>query len=108
YVQLIIDSYTIWYNNGGKNYGALKPFSPENGTSIMYDVLAVFLAASYPNVSTMINQKLPLIVTSDGFTKINSTFGKPVNVSVAFQTKDPYISTQFIGITVLESIIRSP
>ena len=82
HVQSIIDSYTIWYNNGGSRNPALKPFSPKTGTSTMYDVLAVFLAASYPSVLTMANQELSLIITDEGFSLINSTFGKPVNVSV--------------------------
>jgi len=107
HVQLVIDSYTYWYNNGGKHNGALKPFSPENGTSTMYDVLAAFLAASYPRVLTMVSKELPLIVTHDGFTVVNSTLGKPVNVSVEFLTTDPYLSTELIGITVLDSIIYS-
>ena len=107
HVQLIIDSYTVWYNNGGKNAGAMKPFSPENGTSTMHDVLAVFLAAYYPRVLTMNVQQLPLVVTQDGFTKINSTLGKQVNTSVSFLTPDPYLATELIGITVLDSIIYS-
>jgi len=107
HVQLIIDSYTVWYNNGGKHNGAMKPFSPENGTSTMYDVLAVFLASSYPTTINMITQQLPLVVTPDGFTKVDSILGKPVNASVTFRTPDPYTSIELIGITVLDSIIFS-
>ena len=65
---------------------ALKPFSPETGTSTMYDVLA----ASYPSVFTMVDQELSLVVTNEGFTLINATFGKRVNVSVKFLTPDSY------------------
>jgi len=107
HVQLVFDSYTFWYNNGGKGGGAIKPFSPENGTSTMYDVLAAFLAAYYPRTLTMVTKELPLVVTQDGFTSVNSTSGKPVNVSTDFLTQDPYISTELIGITVLDSIIYS-
>jgi len=107
HVQLIIDSYTIWYNNGGKHNGAVKPFNPENSTSTMFDVLAAFLAATYPQVFSMVVQDLPLFVTNDGVTSINSTLGKHVNVSVAFSTSDPYASTELIGLTVLNSIISS-
>ncbi len=107
HVQLIIDSYTTWYNHGGKHFQALLPFSPENGTNTMHDVLAVFLAASYPQVFTMVDKELPLIVTHDGFTAVNSTLGKPVNASIDFLTPDPYTSTQLIAITVLDSIILS-
>ncbi|CAF2230155.1 unnamed protein product [Rotaria magnacalcarata] len=107
HVQLVIDSYTVWYNNGGKHNDAMKPFSPENGTSTMYDVLAAFLAASYPRAFTTVVQQLPLIVTQDGFTRVNSILGKQVNASVAFITQDPYTSTELIGITVLDSIINS-
>jgi inosine-uridine nucleoside N-ribohydrolase len=107
HVQLVIDSYTVWYNNGGKNYGALQPFSPESGTSTMYDVLAAFLASCYPAVLTMVSKEIPLIVTNDGFTAVNSTFGKPVNSTLDFLTPNPYTSTELIGITVLDSIIYS-
>jgi inosine-uridine nucleoside N-ribohydrolase len=107
HVQLVIDSYTIWYNNGGKNYTALQPFSPETGTSTMHDVLAAFLAASYPRVFTMVNKELPLVVTGDGLTAVNSTLGKSVNASVDFLTPDPYTAAELISITVLDSIIYS-
>ncbi|CAF5018101.1 unnamed protein product [Rotaria sp. Silwood1] len=107
YVQLVIDSYTVWYNNGGKYSGAMKPFNPDNGTSTMYDVLAAFLAANYPRAYTMVVQELPLIVTQDGFTKVDSVLGKQINASVAFLTSDPYVSTELIGITVLDAIIYS-
>ncbi|CAF0855292.1 unnamed protein product [Rotaria sordida] len=73
----------------------------------MYDVLAAFLAATYPRALTMVVQELPLIVTQDGFTKVDSILGKQVNVSMAFLTSDPYTSTELIGITVLDSIIYS-
>lgn len=107
HVELIMNSYTVWYNNGGKHFGARIPFSPENGTSTMYDVLAAFSAASYPNVSPMVVEDVPLIVTNDGITAINSTLGKPVNASVKFSTSDPYGSTELIGLSILNSIIKS-
>ncbi len=107
HVELIIDSYTVWYNNGGKHAGARIPFSPQNGTSTMYDVLAAFSAASYPSFSSMVVENIPLIVTNDGITAINATLGKPVNASSRFSTSDPYASTELIGMTVLNSIIFS-
>jgi hypothetical protein len=48
-----------------------------------------------------------MIVTTDGFTKVNITLGKQVNASVAFLTQDPYTSIQRIGVFVLESIMYS-
>ena len=107
HVELIIDSYTAWYNNGGKHYGAIKPFSPQIGTSTMYDVLAAFSAAIHPSFSSMVVEDVPLIVTNDGITAINATLGKPVNASTKFSTSDPYTSTEVIGMIVLNSIISS-
>ena len=107
HVQLVIDSYTVWYNNGGKGFAALKPFSPETGTSTMYDVLAAFLASSYPAVFAMVSKELPLSVTNDGFTAVDASKGKPVNSTLDFSTSDPYVSTELIGVTVLDSIISS-
>ena len=107
HVQLIIDSYTVWYNNGGKGASAILPFSPETGTSTMYDVLAAFLASCYPATLTMVSKELPLVITNDGFTAVNATLGKPVNSTLDFLTPNPYTSTELIGITVLDSIIYS-
>jgi inosine-uridine nucleoside N-ribohydrolase len=107
HVKLIVDSYTYWYNNGGKHNGAIKPFSPQNGTSTMFDVLAAFSAAYYPNVLTLVVQDLPLLVTNNGTIAINSTLGKPVNATTNFPTSDPYASTEVIGAIVLTSIIYS-
>ena len=106
-VQLVIDSYTFWYNNGGKGAGALKPLSPEIGTSTMYDVLAAFLASSYPATVSMVSKELSLVVTNDGFTSVDATKGKAVNSTLDFVTPDPYMSTELIGVTVLDSIIYS-
>ncbi|UJR20102.1 hypothetical protein I4U23_023236 [Adineta vaga] len=106
-VQLILDSYTTWYNNGGKDIGAMEPFSPEIGTSTMYDVLAAILSLYYPKTITMISRQLPLIVTNDGFTQINTVQGKSVNASVMFESSNPYNSTSILGIVTLYSIIFS-
>ena len=55
----------------------------------------------------MVSKEVPLIVTHDGFTKVDSTSGKPVNSTIDFVTPDPYTSVGLIGITVLDSIIQS-
>ena len=107
HVQLVIDSYTVWYNNGGKRVAALKPFSPEIGTSTMYDVLAAVLASSYPVAESVVSVGLPLIVTDIGFTSEDSKKGKIVNSTLDFITSDPYASIEVIGKTVLDSIIFS-
>jgi hypothetical protein len=73
----------------------------------MFDVLAAFSAAYYPNVLTLVVQDLPLIVTNDGVTAINSTLGKSVNATTTFPTSDQYASTEVIGAIVLNSIIYS-
>lgn len=107
HVQVILDSYTVWYDNGGKQAGAMEPFSPTNGTSTMHDVLAAYLAGTFPQILTMKAEELPLIVSDDGFTKIDASAGKLVNASIAFLTPNPYVSTAQIGVTVLDSIINS-
>ncbi|CAF1135463.1 unnamed protein product [Adineta ricciae] len=43
----------LWYNNGGKHAGGLEPFSPDIGTSTMYDVLAAILSLYYPKTITI-------------------------------------------------------
>ncbi|CAF0735747.1 unnamed protein product [Adineta steineri] len=105
HVQLILDSYSIWYKNGGKDIGAMLPYSPEIGTSTMHDVLAAILSAFYPRTITMTSRQVSLLVTLDGFTNINTTEGKSVNTSLSYKTPDPYKSTEVIGIITLNSII---
>ncbi|CAF1412721.1 unnamed protein product [Adineta ricciae] len=107
HVQLILDSYTTWYNNGGKGAGALQPFSPDIGTSTMYDVLAAILSLYYPKTITMISRQLPLVVTDDGYTRINATQGQPVQSAVSFQSENPYNSTSMLAVVALYSIIFS-
>jgi inosine-uridine nucleoside N-ribohydrolase len=105
-VRMIIDSYTIWYNNGGKDMGSILPYSPQLGTPEMHDILAVYLAGSYPSVSPTVSALVPLFVTEDGFTRENQTIGLLVNSCLKYQTSDPYISTARIGSAVLESITK--
>jgi inosine-uridine nucleoside N-ribohydrolase len=78
-VKMIDDSYTIWYNNGGKDMGATLPYSPQLGTPEMHDILAVYLAGSYTSVSPTISTHIPLYVTDDGFTRENRTINLTVN-----------------------------
>ena len=35
----------VWYDNGGKNHGAYRPFSPTTATSTMFDPEAMFIAS---------------------------------------------------------------
>ncbi|CAF1679114.1 unnamed protein product, partial [Adineta ricciae] len=94
-------------NNGGKGAGALQPFSPDIGTSTMYDVLAAILSLYYPKTITMISRQLPLIVTDDGYTRINAAQGRPVQSAVLFQSENPYNSTSMLAVVALYSIIFS-
>lgn len=107
HVALVIDSYTTWYNNGGKHNGALKPFSPTTGTSTMYDVLAAFMAATHPDTLGLQMATLQLLVTDDGYTQINTTHGREVDTCIGFTSENPYEITQFIGKMVLQLIMTS-
>jgi hypothetical protein len=38
FASTLIENYQVWYDNGGKNFGAMEPFSPTIGTDDLYDV----------------------------------------------------------------------
>ncbi|CAF0764121.1 unnamed protein product [Rotaria sordida] len=106
-VNMIIESYTIWYNDGGSNMSAIQPFNPELGTPEMHDILAVYLASSYTSVAPTISNFLPIVVTNDGYTFENQTIKKTINTCLKYQTLNPYDATAQIGWKVFESIIQS-
>ena len=41
----MVENYEAWYENGGKNGGAYRPFSPTTATSCMYDAQAMWMAS---------------------------------------------------------------
>lgn len=104
--KMIIDSYTIWYNNGGKDQGATLAYSPQLGTPEMHDVLAVYLAGCYPSISPTVSASLPLYVTEDGFTRENQSINTTVYSCIRYETIDPYTATAQIGSVILESIAK--
>ena len=80
----LVENYQVWYDNGGKNFGAYRPFSPTTATSCMYDAQAMFQASMLAMNSTdtqqaqcdtmpfMEMQGLKIIVNDTGFT-VNDT-----------------------------------
>ncbi|CAF2894151.1 unnamed protein product [Rotaria sp. Silwood2] len=106
-VNMIIESYTIWYDDGGNNMNAIQPFNPELGTPEMHDVLAVYLAGSYTSVDPTISFFLPIFVTNDGYTCENETIEKTISTCLKYQTSNPYDATAQIGWKVFESIIQN-
>ncbi|CAF4642600.1 unnamed protein product [Rotaria sp. Silwood1] len=96
-VNMIIESYTIWYNDGGNSMSAIQSFNPELGTPEMHDVLAVYLAGSYTSVAPTISFFLPIFVTNDGFTRENQTIEKTISTCLKYETSDPYEATAQIG-----------
>ena len=55
YASSLLAHYVAWFSNGGKNYGAMLPFSPyagaTQGTSTMYDVQAAWTTPYYVSSS---------------------------------------------------------
>ena len=106
-VDMIIESYTIWYNDGGKKIGSTLPYTPQSGTPEMYDVLAAYLSGIYSSVSPTVSTLLPLFVTNDGYTRENQTISRQINLCLKYETSDPYIATAQIGSVVLGSIAQT-
>ncbi|CAF4902937.1 unnamed protein product [Rotaria sp. Silwood1] len=105
-VDMIIESYTIWYNDGGKKISSTLPYTPQWGTPEMHDVLAVYLSGIYPSMSPTISKLLPLFVTNDGYTRENQTISKQINSCLKYEKSDPYVATTQIGYDVLGSIAQ--
>ena len=105
-VDMIIESFTIWYEDGGKNISSTLPYTLQSGTPEMHDILAVYLSGIYPSASPTVSDSLSLFVTNDGYTRVNETIAKRINTCLRYQTTDPYVSTNQIGLDVLESIAQ--
>jgi inosine-uridine nucleoside N-ribohydrolase len=132
YAQLLIKHFTTWYNNGGKDFGAIKPFSPTTGTSTMYDPLAAYMCGRYagwrssssirissnqsssssppppspdffPFVTT---QALPLAVDDNGMTKVTS--GAQTVFAAVFFPHGEESDIGSIADDILGSIIAAP
>ena len=41
----VIQNYQVWYDNGGKNHGAMRPFNVSTATSTMFDPQAMYMAS---------------------------------------------------------------
>jgi inosine-uridine nucleoside N-ribohydrolase len=106
-VDMIIESYTIWYDDGGMNISSILPYTPQSGTPEMHDVLTVYLSGIYTSVSPTISVLLPLFVTNDGYTRENQIIDKKINVSLKYETTDPYVATARIGLVILGSIVQA-
>jgi len=104
---MIMESYEIWYNDGGKTIGSTLPYTTQSGTPEMHDVLATYLSGEYSSVSPTLSTSLSLVVTSDGYTRENGTIGKQVNSCLKYETIDPYEATAQIGSIILGSIVQA-
>jgi hypothetical protein len=106
-VDMIIESYTIWYDDDGMNISSILPYTPQSGTPEMHDVLIVYLSGIYTSVSPTISVLLPLFVTNDGYTRENQTIDKQINACLKYETTDPYVATARIGLVILGSIVQA-
>mmetsp|Transcript_65812 Transcript_65812/g.80535 ORF Transcript_65812/g.80535 Transcript_65812/m.80535 type:complete len:352 (-) Transcript_65812:34-1089(-) len=71
----IIQNYQVWYQNGGKNYGAYREYSPTTATSTMYDAQVSWMASEMAlnsdvcsTMPYMMMTKGRYIVTDNGYT----------------------------------------
>ena len=107
FVDMIFESFTIWYNDGGKNMSSILPYTPQLGTPEMHDILAVYLSGIYPSISPTMSEKLSLFITSDGYIRENQTIDRQINTCLKYETTDPYVATNQIGSSVLKSIAQA-
>jgi len=64
----------------------LKDYDPAAASTTLFDTVAIYLAFSEELVKM---EKLPIVVTDDGFTKVDDT-GKPVNCAVEWRDLDAF------------------
>lgn len=62
YAVSLLEHYVVWYNNGGKNFFAMLPFSPNSATSTMYDLQAAWSTQYYAQAIMSKPVSLPLLV----------------------------------------------
>lgn len=124
-VALLIDAYSHWYEAGGKNNGALLPYSPLTGTSTMFDAQAAYTAAHSRVESTgddcsvrvphLISRCMCVYVNTTGYVVVVGEGDSGVvervgcaNVSVVIGLvggrSNPYPAAQKIGAVILGSI----
>jgi len=108
FVQVLLENYQVWYDNGGKSYGALLPFSPSMGTSVMYDPQAAWMTGkiiSHGGYESLKMQSLNLYVNDQGYTLADaSKQPRIVNSAIGFDTSQPYMGSDVIGSEIIQSI----
>jgi len=108
YVQLLLENYQVWYDNGGKSYGALLPFNPQTGTSCMYDAQAAWMAGRMIqglDFGPLKMQQLNVGINDGGFCVQGAQY-REINTAVGLATTNPYDSTNVIGSDIIKSIIN--
>jgi len=120
YVQVLLENYVVWYNNGGSGYGAIQPFSPTTGTDTIYDAQAAYTAGYYGQslqakkfpftTPNLVLQPYPLIVNSSGYTVSSSSQPNQVYAAIDFVSglANPYLSAGNIGSDIIQAIINAP
>eukprot|EP01116_Phalansterium_solitarium_P015518 TRINITY_DN3434_c0_g1_i1.p1 TRINITY_DN3434_c0_g1~~TRINITY_DN3434_c0_g1_i1.p1 ORF type:complete len:351 (-),score=91.99 TRINITY_DN3434_c0_g1_i1:10-1062(-) len=104
FVQVLLQAYQVWYDNGGKNAGALLPFSPSTGTSTMYDPQAAWSSVHFADLSPLVVRTIPLGVNASGFT-VPLPNAKMVAAELSFQGS-PTTSAGQIGNDILQSLVH--
>ena len=124
-VALLLASYAAWWEAGGKNNGALQPYSPEVGTSTMFDVQAAYSAGRVRwdggggggcvvgEVEGLVTECLQgVVVNATGYVEVGVKGGTNVSVQVDVVggRASPYKAIEGIGRIVLAAIasVRSP
>ena len=127
-VALLLDAYQHWWDAGGKNNGALQPYSPETGSSTMFDVQAAYSAGAVKwegsggggggecvvgEVEGLVSECLTgVVVNATGYVEVGVKGGVNVSaqVGVVGGRASPYKAIEAIGRIVLTAIasVRSP
>jgi len=122
HVSTLLANYVAWWQNGGKDFSALLPFSPSTGTDDLYDVQAAWMTGAYvaaaaatggerappppPAFPHIVTQGLPLRVTDSGYTVIDAVAGTLAYPATSFTTY-AYNATAAIGADIIASIVAA-
>lgn len=86
--RVLLENYRVWFEHGGSSHGAMRPFSPANASSAMFDLQTAYMAACaaegalfgwsnctqhrYPALDSL---PLRLVVDASGYTRVQPSAG---------------------------------
>ena len=112
----LLDTYTVWYETGGKDQPCDYPFGPKVGTPGLFDLLAAFVAEkvatsakkSRPSVPYLSLEEEHLLVNDTGFTVPVESSDVPLSYAALEWVPSKDVGVAEVGNEVVDSLIQAP